>query len=300
MSNPGRELLDCLAKRRTRDGGFAATEGGLANTEATALASLALGPESETGAGALGWLLARQRADGAWPLTDTVPEPSWASAWALLALARVGTGSEPLLRGAHWLTEREGVRPARFARVLGVVTGQQRRVEQDPALRGWPWHAAAASWAEPTATALLALRSAATRVALPGAGPRIQDGERLLFDRMCVTGGWNYGNRRVLGEALEPFPDTTALVLLALQGSARHDEIARSFAVLEALLAAKASSLALALGALAATLHGREASVFESSLARRIEERGPPEETRAVAFARLALAGDAARLRVPS
>jgi hypothetical protein len=299
MSKVASRLESALASRRQGDGGFAASEDGSANTESTALAALALA-NTEAGAGAAAWLLARQRSDGAWPFTEAVPVASWASAWALLALAETGVGGEPLARGAHWLVEREGARPSLLGRTLARATGARGKVEQDPALRGWPWHADAASWAEPTAAALLALRRAGARVELGAGRERIAEGERLLFDRICVGGGWNYGNRRVLGEALPPYPDTTALVLIALQGSPRQAEVAESFAALDALLAARASSLALALGALAAALHGRDAASHRSALAARIERRGPPEETRALAFALLALDGGAERLRVPS
>jgi hypothetical protein len=300
MSNAAEQVAQRLLKRRTPEGGFAAAPDGAANTESTALAGIVLDPHSENGRAALAWLLARQRPDGAWPLTDAVPGASWASAWALLALASGAASSEPLARGAHWLVEREGARPSLLARTLGAMTGQRKRVEQDLSLRGWPWHEAAASWAEPTAGALLALRRLGPLVEVGGAHARIEEGERLLWDRMCVDGGWNYGNRRVLGEALEPFPDTTALVLIALQGSQRHDELEHSFEALDALLATRASSLSLALGALAAELHGRDATAFLQALEQRIARRGPPEETRALAFAWLALAGSAARLRVPS
>lgn len=300
MSNAAEQLAQRLLKRRTPEGGFAATPGGAANTESTALAGIVLGARSEHGRAALAWLLARQRPDGAWPLMDAVPGASWASAWALLALASESASREPLARGARWLVEREGARPSLLARTLGVVTGQHERIEQDLSLRGWPWHDAAASWAEPTASALLALRRLGPLVEVGGAHARIEEGERLLWDRMCVDGGWNYGNRRVLGEALEPFPDTTALVLIALQGSQRHDELEHSFEALDALLATRASSLSLALGALAAELHGRDATALRQALEQRIARRGPPEETRALAFAWLALAGGAARLRVPS
>jgi hypothetical protein len=115
-----------------------------------------------------------------------------------------------------------------------------------------------------------------------------------------VKGGWNYGNRRVLGEALEPFPDTTALALLALQGSARGEALAEGCDALERLLDEKASSLALALAALALELHARDAAPLRVRLEARVERIGPPRETRSIAFALLALTGGAELLRVPS
>ncbi len=295
MSSTALKLAQLLATRRTPEAGYEAVAGAGANTESTALAALALGD-----AEACEWLLARQRPDGAWPLGDAVPEPSWASSWALIALAQAGAGAEPLAHGADWLVAREGWRPSLLARTIGALTGQRRRIEHDLALRGWPWHEGAASWCEPTASALLALRQLSTRIATPGASERALAGERLLWNRMCVGGGWNYGNRRVLGETIPPYPDTTALVLLALHGSARREEIAHSFAALERLLVAHASSLALALAALAHELHGRDPEPLRRALRERIERRGPPSETRAVAFSLLALDGGAARLSVPT
>ena len=304
MSNALAKLAQSLAERRTPDGGFAAVAGAPADTESSALGLLALlGSGEERGAAARdanAWLAARQRADGAWPLRDTLSEPSWASAWAALALAHAGFGAEDLARAAHWLVQREGQRPGLVARALGRLTGQHERLEQDLTLRGWPWHAAAASWVEPTATALLALRQLEARVSVAGARERIDEGEQLLWDRACVNGGWNYGNRRVLGEALEPFPDTTALALLALQGSPRRHDLSASCAVLEALLDERASSLALALGALAFELQARDPAPLRARLEGRIDRMGAPAETRSVAFALLALGGGAELLRVPS
>jgi hypothetical protein len=300
MSSALAKLAQSLTERRTPDGGFAAVPGGAPDSESSALAVLARLALAADAHEAARWLAARQHADGAWSLTDAVPQPSWASAWAALALTRSGAGAEPLSRAAGWLVAREGRRPGLVARALGRLTGQHERLEQDLTLRGWPWHESAASWVEPTASALLALRVLSERVPVAGAQERIEEGERLLWDRVCVNGGWNYGNRRVLGEALEPFPDTTAFALLALQGSARSEALAESCAALEALLDERASSLALALAALAFELHAHAAGPLRARLAARIEQLGPPRETRSIAFALLALGDGAALLRVSS
>jgi hypothetical protein len=74
---------------------------------------------------------------------------------------------------------------------------------------------------EPTSWALLALKR--MRGALPRrrTEDRIEEAHRLLADRMCRGGGWNYGNKAILGFDLDPYPDTTALALLALQDALR-------------------------------------------------------------------------------
>ena len=58
-------------------------------------------------------------------------------------------------------------------------------VQLNPDLRAWSWTPGAFSWIEPTAYALIALKSlVATRQAGP-ASDRIAEGERLIYDRMC-------------------------------------------------------------------------------------------------------------------
>lgn len=301
MSSALAKLAGSLAERRTPDGGFAAAAGGPPDSESTALATLArLALDADAARESLPWLAARQRGDGAWPLTDAVPEPSWASAWVLLALSVAGADPGALVRGRDWLVEREGVRPSWLSRTVGALTGQRSRIGHDLSLTGWPWHAAAASWVEPTATALLALRRLVRDLDVSRAAERIAAGERLLWNRMCVGGGWNYGNPQVLGQTLPPYPDTTAIALMGLQGSGHAAGLESSFEALTRLLDERASSLALALGALAFELHDRPAHPLRARLEARIDEAGPPRETRSVAFALLALGGGGALLRAPA
>jgi hypothetical protein len=299
MSKEAAKLVQALNERSVGDGGFSAFPGGIADTESTALCALALHASGASFVDSLTWLGERQRTDGSWPRTDAVPEASWASAWVGVALARLDeTNGDALSRVGAWLVQREGRRPGLLARAIGHLTNLEERLEQDLTLVGWPWHETAASWVEPSATALLALHSIRERVALPGAAERIEQGERLLWDRVCVDGGWNYGNRRVLGEVLLPFPDTTAFALLALQASPDEERLAESFGALERLLGQRASGLSLALGALAFELHGRDASELRARVVARIDDSGSNRETRSLAFMLLALTGGAALLRI--
>src|SRR5205085_8929378 len=55
----------------------------------------------------------------------------------------------------------------------------------------------------------------------------VEDGERVLDERECVGGGWNYGNRTVYDEKLPPYVQTTAVALTALQRTERSDLVAR-------------------------------------------------------------------------
>src|SRR5207249_4260385 len=106
-----------------------------------------------------------------------------------------------------------------------------KTVEQTPdtlndintTLRGWPWAEGNFSWVEPTAWACLALQ----RIGQDDQ-ERVQDGLRVLLDRTLPGGGLNYGNRVVLGLALEPIPTPTALALLAMQRLPRQERIIES------------------------------------------------------------------------
>src|SRR5207247_1133256 len=96
-------------------------------------------------------------------------------------------------------------------------------VEFDPRYGGWPWQPGTSSWVEPTAHTLTALQRAASHIHDPRLAERIAMGERMLLDRRCRDGGWNYGNRRVLGVDLPSYPESTALALIALAGNPAVD-----------------------------------------------------------------------------
>src|SRR5262249_5050846 len=81
------------------------------------------------------------------------------------------------------------------------------------------WRPGSSSWIEPTAHALLALKRASRAWPGPALRDRIGMGEKMILERRCSDGGWNYGNRKVLGTELPSYPETTALALLGLSGN---------------------------------------------------------------------------------
>jgi hypothetical protein len=284
-----RDLLDLQGLQ----GGVAASPGAPWNIEATALASLVL--PDEPAARARDWLLALQLETGGWAWTEEIPEPSWATPLALIALERrAPLPSAALERGLRWLVAREGRPTPWLARLWRLLLPPDRTVEQDFSLQGWPWNETAQAWVEPTAFALIALRKLAPRFSLEGAGERIREGEALIRDRACDGGGWNYGNKRVLGEHLEPFADVTAFALLALHGTGA--DVEASLDRLEELLRRESSGLALAAGALALAAHGRDASEWLARLETQYAAGGFRHEARSLAFALLALRGQAEAL----
>lgn len=185
------DAVALLGRCRNPDGGFGLRAGQASELEPTALAAMALDDPA-----ARAWLADEQREDGSFGVD--VGRYVNDSATGLCALA-LGLGSERE-RALDYLEE-----------------GGARRVESssaipiDPSAIGWGWTEDTASWVEPTARALWALR-----VGRPSS-PRIDDGVSLLLDRESVGGGWNYGNREVLGEDLPPFAQTTAIALIGLR-----------------------------------------------------------------------------------
>ena len=156
-----------------------------------------------------------QRQDGSWRACEGVPEPHWSGAlW--LGLASAAHQRPARWRaGMEWLVSQRGA-DGGWAGRIGTWLDPQA-VEQDARWQGWPWLAGTSSWVEPTCHAILAL----SRVQSTRHGPkftgRLDEGRRLLLDRRCRDGGWNYGNRRVRGHDLPGYSETTALALLALQ-----------------------------------------------------------------------------------
>lgn len=276
-----------LARSRNADGGFGAMPGAPSDTESTALAALATGVVEGVPAAqaACAWLRTRQRSDGAWPLSDALPDAAWATAPAAIALAGLGVEPSSVRRGLVWLADTEGAGAPLLHRVIGWL-GVKPPVELDYELLGWPWVPGTFSWVEPTSLALIAFKSARGADRARG---RVEAGERMLLDRACEDGGWNYGNRRVLNVKLDAYPDTTALALLALQDRP-HDTAAiqSGLAALERMLETNDSGLALSLGVLCGRAYGGDVSGLAGRLERRFAETAFLEETRPVALAILA------------
>jgi hypothetical protein len=274
------------------DGGFGARDGLPSSTEPTALAVLALTAEPECDdatARAQRWLVEAATAEGAWPVVPSIPEPSWTTALAVLALARRPDGRPHALRGAQWLLGIEGRRPPHPRRFTDWLLGRESAVVVDDSLTGWPWVRDTFSWIEPTAYAVLALD--AVRASLPAepVGRRLDVARRMIADRTCVDGGWNYGNSRVLGEELWPYPDTTALALLALRNAGDPAAQAKSLDALERMLDENGSGLATALGVLALDTYGRDVTARRARLRERFVRTDLLGETRSLAWACLAL-----------
>ncbi len=189
----------------------------------------------------LAWLKRQIGPSGAVTLPGDPDHPHWSTSLALFAASRLGE------TGATW---RES---ARFLlNWQSVVTEPDPAIPLNSELEGWPWYPDSFSWVIPTAHALLALRLTGN-----GSHSRVSEGVALLLDRACVAGGWNYGNREVLGQTLDPMAETTAWALLALQGEPpAQDATELGLGVLTRELRTHASSLSLAMALLCFQLYG--------------------------------------------
>ena len=75
---------------------------------------------------------------------------------------------------------------------------------------GWSWTPHSFSWVEPTSYFILALKKIKAIFQLKRFMRRVEQGELMIYDRMCEGGGWNYGNAAVYDDRLWPYPDITA------------------------------------------------------------------------------------------
>jgi hypothetical protein len=299
-------VLSELTAAGNADGGWGAVPGGPSTTECTALSLMALhahrGQLRSAGAAALraaGWLKARQRPDGSWPLSDQVPDASWMTSAAVIALNHLEPGSAEAVRGAEWLLSVESRGRTRTQRLLARLFRTRAAVDQDAELTAWPWAADTTAWVEPTSWALIATKQLARHLPASRAAERVRQGELMLHDRMCPGGGWNYGNKRVLGFDLEPYPDTTALALLALHDTPRTAAIHQSVATLRELVTNSPSGLVLSLAVLSLQLYGDDAAPLRAALRARFEANAFRGESRTLALALLALDGSTAHFEVP-
>jgi hypothetical protein len=249
------DLLRRLRTSRNPDGGWAYYTGKSSRLEPTVWAALALALDGETEPlerlrnwpSRNGLLL--ERADG---------DPNYGfHGLALIALQLSHAALRDEIRGLV-----EGIRHVKGVR-LEIAEPQSR---QDYTLQGWSWFPETFSWVEPTAWCMLSLKKWARRRDLRIDAARLDEAERLLVNRSCRVGGWNYGNADVLGRDLYPYVPTTAIALLALQDRRTLDVVHRGLEYLAGHATAERSAQALALAAIALNIYGRDTTAVRTAL----------------------------------
>lgn len=249
------ELLDRLAVQIPC--GYHPT--GIASSEPTALAAMALLANSRPATAALAWLATCQAADGS--VAPTANRQSadaaaaavgWPTGWAVLAALtekrrQIGNGGNgpkfDVSRALNWILQTAG----------DSAAGSQEATSATGVV-GWPWVTGTYSWVEPTAIHVVALKAAGY-----AEHPRTREAIAMLRDRLLQSGGCNYGNTVVLGQELRPHVQPTGLAMLALADETDDPKrrIARSLDYLAKSLSIETTSASLAYGLIGLAAHGR-------------------------------------------
>jgi hypothetical protein len=236
------------------------------------------------------WLAQHQNPDGGLRLNDVTSGGSWTTALAIIALGAFPEHQTAVLNAARWLLRQEGSKPEILAEILLFLTGKRGVNELNQDLVGWPWVPNSFSWVEPTSYALIALKKV-RRLLTDSAAERIRAGEAMIYDRMCKGGGWHYGNSRVLDYALWPYPDITAIALIALQDRSAEPANQQSLLALRKTAAEANSGLAFAWTAVCLSVYGQDTSEWRERLDKRFTETKFLGETKTTALALLAHGG---------
>lgn len=219
--------LPFLRQSQNQDGGWGFHRGSQSRVEPTAWALLALRAmesSNEIQQAGLRFLRSSQLPDGSWPSSPAQKQGCWVTSIASWALSKDPESGKSVKAALVWICQDWPKDIGFISRIVRKLTGRKRVVSQDDSLRGWGWTPETASWAEPTAFALIALDQAPVDLLPDGAKKRRELAKALLYDRMCVGGGWNCGNPMVYGVAGEPLAEPTAWALIALRSECQRSE----------------------------------------------------------------------------
>lgn len=288
------DALVLLRNAQNADGGWGSVKGRRSKTEPTALAVMALQSRGERSLESdlergIRWLEERQNADGGWPLDDVTHGSSWATALAMISLSSSPRHDSLVMKGAGWVIDQEGSKPGWLANLLFTLSFKKRAVNLNEDLKGWPWVSGTFSWVEPTSYSLMALKKLRRRLTGTNAAKRIEQGELMIYDRICEGGGWNYGNKVVFGEKLWPYPEVTAVALIALQDHPDAEPNRMSLRALEEMLKQVDSGLALSWSVICFDLYGKNTAEWKKRLVKNFEKTEFLGETKSVALSLLAL-----------
>jgi hypothetical protein len=250
--------LEFLRKSQNPDGGWGYFPGKGSWFEPTTYAMLALHGRGESeGDLDRAWKLVRswQLADGSFRPSGEVREGTWVTAHAVTLASVRGVDDASVRSSVDWLLSVVGaehgveMRAACFFHLI--------RTKLDVSHEGWPWRNGNASWIEPTAQTLIALKKVSNHYRAKEVARRIREGEKLVLSRRCSDGGWNCGNPNVLNFDLPSYPETTGLALLGLEGR-NERELAEALKVARRFRAETKSSLAKAWLEIALRCHGQD------------------------------------------
>jgi len=250
--------LEFLRKSQNSDGGWSYFPGKRSWFEPTTYAMLVLhGQRDSEAALDRAWTLLRswQLKDGSFRPSGQVQEGTWVTAHAVTLACVRGVDDASVHASVDWLLRVVGAEHDLSMRAASFFHLIQTKL--DVSHEGWPWRDGNASWIEPTAHTLLALKKIAPRYRTAEVEHRVREGEKLVLSRRCADGGWNCGNPNVFNYDLPSYPETTGLALLGLCGRNKQ-ELAGALDVAERFRVETKSSLAKAWLQIALRCHGRQ------------------------------------------
>jgi len=297
------QAVKFLKRSQNSDGGWGAIATKQSNTESTALGLLALrslddSRENSVLEKAEQWLANTQNPDGSWSYGAGSKAPSWSTALAVMALSDSSVEAERLVRAGNWILAQEGSKPGILAKLILALSFQKKAVHLNDDLIGWSWTPGSFSWVEPTSYCVIALKKIKSRLSAKAVQERVDQAELMIYDRMCEGGGWNYGNAAVYGDPLWPYPDITALALIALQDHKERNDNRVSLKALSKMAETTDSGLALGWTTVCLSVYGEDISELRKRLDQKFARTKFLGETKPVALAILASEDGARLLRV--
>jgi hypothetical protein len=217
----GAEFLSFLKTLQNADGGWGFHAGEPSRVEPTCWALRALfghteAQDTESFRKGAAYLKSVQLPDGSWPACAEMRGGSWITSLTCAVLAADGQSAKNVAAGLKWLCDDFPRDRSLVRRLLQSLRRKSQIVSQNDSYHGWGWTPKTASWVEPTAFGLMALRDASAEQLPRNAAERRDLAVALLYDRMCPGGGWNCGNPRVYGVDGDALVLPTCWALLAL------------------------------------------------------------------------------------
>jgi hypothetical protein len=256
--------LEFLRASQNADGGWSYFPGKASWLEPTSYAMLALNGTGSDAALDRAWKLIRswQLADGSYQPNGEVKEGTWVTAQAVTLAGIRGVNDSSVRASVDWLLRVVGAEHNMWTRTGSFL--HLIKAKLDVSHEGWPWRDGNATWIEPTAHTLTALKKVAGAYRGAEVDRRIRDGEDLILSRRCTDGGWNYGTPNMLYVDLPSFPETTGMALLGLAGR-NEGEFAGALDLAGRFRAETKSSSGKAWLQMALRCHGRNVAPPEES-----------------------------------